>query len=327
MIKKVFQRFRWITQDLLFSSGLGKSLLQPQPGTGRIIVYHGIDTAGRKDLNMRFISAKEFEAQLRYCKTHFNILSLDDFFEKKFHPEKFNVAFTFDDGYRNNLTLALPILEKYQVPATFFITGIAETDCPLLWADCLDIASTLSAEKIEIQGTPYIKRGKAYYHPDGRSLKNICIHSELDFLDELVEKLLHLTRFDTLPEWDDYWKMLTREEIRELAASPLATIGVHGYHHTNLRVIAFQEACDELLKCKRWLESCTGHSVNAVAWPYGQYSPEVAAYAANIGLDRQYALNFLFGESPENPTMCERLGIYPPLSLSNQMSVIIKGHY
>jgi peptidoglycan/xylan/chitin deacetylase (PgdA/CDA1 family) len=327
MIKKVLQKSRWLTKDLLFSVGLGRKMLQPQAGTGRIIVYHGLDTVGRKDLNMRFISVKEFEAQLSYCKTHFNILSLDDFFEKKFHPEKFNVAFTFDDGYRNNLTLALPLLEKYQVPATFFITGIAETDCPLLWADCLDIASSLTSETIEIQGTLYDKRGKEYYHPDGRSLKNICIHSELDFLDEMTGKLLHLTRFDTLPEWDDYWKMLTREEIRALAASPLANIGVHGYYHTNLRLIAFQEACDELLRCKHWLESCSGQSVNAVAWPYGQYSPEIAAYATSIGLDRQYALNFLFGETPENPTMRERTGNYPRLSLLNQMSVLIKGHY
>jgi peptidoglycan/xylan/chitin deacetylase (PgdA/CDA1 family) len=327
MIKKVWQKSRWLTNDLLFTMGLGKKMLQPQPGTGRIIVYHGIDTAGRKDLNVRFISAKEFEAQLRYCKTHFNILSLDDFFEKKFHPDKFNVAFTFDDGYRNNLTLALPILEKYQVPATFFITGIAETDCPMLWADCLDITASLTSLPFEIEGVLYKKKGKEYYHPDGRSLKKICIDSPLSFFNKMIQKLLEITRFDLKPELAEYWEMMSAEEIRQLAESPFATIGVHGYYHTNLASIPLQDACEEILSCKTWLESVSLKKVNAIAWPFGLYSPEIAAYAQNIGLDRQYALNFLFDESPENPAVRERMGIYPRLSLLNQMSVIIKGHY
>lgn len=327
MIKKVWQKSRWLTNDLLFTMGLGKKMLQPQPGTGRIIVYHGIDTAGRKDLNMRFISANEFEAQLRYCKTHFNILSLDDFFEKKFHPDKFNVAFTFDDGYRNNLTLALPILEKYDAPATFFITGIAATKRPLLWADCLDIATSLANRPFEMDGIVYKKRHKEYFHPDGRSLKKICIDSPLSFLNKMIQNLLEMTRFDLQPELAEYWEMMSAEEIRLLADSPLATIGVHGFYHTNLASIPFRDACDEMIRCKTWLESVSFKKVSAIAWPFGQYSPEIAIYAQDIGFDRQLALNFLFNESPENPNIRERLGIYPQLSLLNQMSVINKGHY
>ena len=84
-------------------------------------MYHGVRT-GQLRINGRHITAKHFEKQLQYFKRKFSVVPLDQLCEMKFAgvvPEKHAIALTFDDGFVNNLTVALPLLEKYGLPATF----------------------------------------------------------------------------------------------------------------------------------------------------------------------------------------------------------------
>ena len=61
-------------------------------------------------------------------KKNCNVISLSDYFEKKFDNKKINVAITFDDGYTNNLTEALPLLKKYNFRAVIYL--LAHNDIP-----------------------------------------------------------------------------------------------------------------------------------------------------------------------------------------------------
>ena len=71
------------------------------------------------------IDIYEFENQLRYLSKTYTFLSLDTLvrYIKKNRqlPNKVAVI-TFDDGYKDNYTYAFPILKKYNVPATIFLT-------------------------------------------------------------------------------------------------------------------------------------------------------------------------------------------------------------
>jgi peptidoglycan/xylan/chitin deacetylase (PgdA/CDA1 family) len=64
-----------------------------------------------------------FEAYCRFFKRHFRVVSLRDLVQKLERGEKLNreLAITFDDGYRDNFENAAPVLEKYGLPATFFV--------------------------------------------------------------------------------------------------------------------------------------------------------------------------------------------------------------
>ncbi len=63
-----------------------------------------------------------FKANIYFLKRSMNVVSLEDFFLGRLSTKKINVVITFDDGYKSWLTYAVPILKKFGLPATFFVT-------------------------------------------------------------------------------------------------------------------------------------------------------------------------------------------------------------
>uniref|UniRef100_UPI00232FEA3E polysaccharide deacetylase family protein n=1 Tax=Acinetobacter baumannii TaxID=470 RepID=UPI00232FEA3E len=92
-----------------------------------ILMYHGISKDSYNIFNTRHSGVNDFESHLKILKNNFHVISLSDFFESKFIKGKKNIAITFDDGYLNNFTNAIPLLQKYNLPATIFVTGINNT--------------------------------------------------------------------------------------------------------------------------------------------------------------------------------------------------------
>ncbi|NLD61351.1 polysaccharide deacetylase family protein [Candidatus Sumerlaeota bacterium] len=93
-----------------------------------VLLYHRIDTppAG-KPPHAVFIEPYRFENHLRWLKRlgwqGLYLSDLVDCLDNGTHPDKRSVAICFDDGHRDNLTNALPILKKYQFPATVFVVA------------------------------------------------------------------------------------------------------------------------------------------------------------------------------------------------------------
>ena len=90
-----------------------------------ILMYHRINDNeyGYASLS---VSRHNFEKQLRHLKNNYKIISLDTlcgFIGSRKMPSEDCVAITFDDGYKDNYTNAYPILRKYEVPATIFLTS------------------------------------------------------------------------------------------------------------------------------------------------------------------------------------------------------------
>jgi len=326
IVQKINYRLKCFATDGLCKLGFRPLILKERPGN-RILVYHGIDQVGQTHLNARFLSADLFEQQISYFKQHFSILPLKNLFEGNTAPDRMNIAITFDDGYRNNLTYALPILEKYEVPATFFITGIRDTDFPMLWADYLDIASHLSSAPVEIDGQVYQKRGREYYNAAGQSLKSVCKQRTWSFKKLLYTAFPEAGHMEAWEEYKIYWEHLTVEEIRQLAASPFAEIGVHGYLHDNLGVCDLEDASSVLSKAKRFLEKSTEKEMSSLAYPDGSYSRQLVKAAKAMGFDQQYAADYLFAEDHTDPDIIDRFIINPFISLDNQIRTILSGKY
>ncbi|MFH1457588.1 MAG: polysaccharide deacetylase family protein [Candidatus Omnitrophota bacterium] len=106
-----------------------------------ILMYHSINLKVPFG-NRMVVSVKSFERQMRFLKDHrYNVVPLETLAdlvrEQKKIPPK-TVAITFDDGYKDNYTLAFPVLKKYNLCATIFVI-LDEIDRPqgdrLSWQD------------------------------------------------------------------------------------------------------------------------------------------------------------------------------------------------
>jgi len=311
---------------ILFKLGFGKFLLKNRYGE-RILLFHGIDRVGETKYNSRFMSTVFFEEFIKYITTHYNVISLDDFYQKKFKKDTLNIAITFDDGYLNNYTYAVPILEKYKVPACFYITTIHEK-APYLWADFLDLVSYhTNKEEIIFERNLYRKNDKKEFIWNGISLKNVA-----KALPYNVLKLLYDVFEDdwkTLPPKDveDYWKLMNAEQIKEIANHPLFTIGAHGETHASLVDIPLEDAKQEIANSKQQLEIICQQPITEFAFPFGFYNQEVIEYCEEIGFKRLLLVDYNTKEDAKNQACQQRFVMNPYISMEQQLACLLKGSY
>jgi peptidoglycan/xylan/chitin deacetylase (PgdA/CDA1 family) len=107
-----------------------------------ILMYHSVaaeDEARFIEPGNR-IAPAVFERQMAFLRRERRVVALAELVDEVARgrtPPAGTVCITFDDGYRDNLTLAAPILEKYRLPATLFLaTGLVER-AENQWSDTL----------------------------------------------------------------------------------------------------------------------------------------------------------------------------------------------
>lgn len=103
----------------LFRSGLYRLLLR---GKAVIVAFHSIDATGSG--GSISVSHKLFREYCDFFSRYFEVVTLSSLVEdlKAGRDVSGKLVITFDDGYKDNHTLAAPALEKYGLPATFFVT-------------------------------------------------------------------------------------------------------------------------------------------------------------------------------------------------------------
>jgi len=292
----------------------------------RIIIYHGICKANPLKFNTLFVTEKTFEAHLKFYKKHFNVVSPDDYYRQNFSNNKFNICLTFDDGFANNYKYVLPLLKKYELPATFFITAIRVAGYDILWNDFLSIIGRYGPEMIAFNGEDFIK---------DKDLKYISIADDVRLAEKLrdtgfeekaklMRDLYPLAPFKTKASDEDYWLQMNAEQVKEMADCPLVTIGSHGYYHNDLAQIDLANTKEELVLSKQYLENIIGRPVSSIAFPYGSYSEVVAKAAQEAGYEQLLGTDF--GDYRDD-TMRERFAVNPFISVNNQMYATVKGSY
>lgn len=286
-----------------------------------ILMYHGVCNIPNP-YNKRHCYLNDFERQIAYLKKNSQVLSLKDFFEQKFHPNKTNIAITFDDGYLNNYSLALPILEKYQVPASMYITGLANDASPFIWADFLQIVAAHLQRNFRLEGEEFcVKNQQIIRVSDGKQLLHIIKHEKPEYhYKQALYAELH-SEFETVKEkTSQLWKLMNDEQIRHVSQSTYISIGSHGLLHNNLGNINIEHAKKEITASKSYLENLTQKEVTEIAFPDGSYSAEVMHFCQANGIRYQLAAEHFAQESDsELAHLRKRNGIYQIGSWSNQL--------
>lgn len=324
MIQRIIGKLGRMHNDFIFSTGIGASRsLRNTPNT--ILMYHGIDIDGGNRFNGRHTRQRDFIEHLRFMRKHAHIISLHDFFEGKFLPGRPNFAITFDDGYRNNFLYAKPVLEEAKVPATFFITGLNQVHQDILWADFLNIASTLTHQDIVIDGQDFRQKNGVYQSVDsGKSLYEVIKHDRADsaYKKSMMDAFKNLYDFKSDASFDVYWKLMSDAEIQICGDSEFIEVGSHAYLHNNLSSISHQSAVEELQKSRQYLESLTQQPLLSLGYPDGSYSREIVGAAEDLGFRYQVAAEgFHFKEDAQDNRLRDRVGMYAIDTCANQLMV------
>ena len=104
-----------------------------------VLVYHSISSPAEPMAGDIDISPTRFAQQLEWLARSGKVVSLEATLN---HARKDAIAITFDDGYRDNLTVALPLLEKFNLPMTLFVVaGFVGSDGYLSEAELREISS------------------------------------------------------------------------------------------------------------------------------------------------------------------------------------------
>jgi peptidoglycan/xylan/chitin deacetylase (PgdA/CDA1 family) len=233
------------------------------------------------------LPTRVFERQVQYLARHYVVLPVDDLVERLGGSgvPRNAVAITFDDGYRDTLTDAAPILARYGLPATVFLaTGFIGT-AEVPWYDRLAAAFKLAAK-------PAVRA------PWGEELR---LASDASRLSALHRVLAHLK---ALPERDFQAArsglladlgagegravknaMLNWDDVHALRGLGFR-IGAHTVTHPILSRVSLDRARREIIESKSTIADACGSAPRAFAYPNGgtaDYTPAVVDIVKSAG--------------------------------------------
>ncbi len=248
-------------------------------GIGHILMYHRVvdNLPTKKSMGARIETSKShFENQLDYfINHHYQFFSMDEVFfnlQQK-TPSKNFVSITFDDGYKDNLTIAYPILKKRGIPFCVYIT----TDFPdrkaiLWWYLFEDLFNRNQSINISYHG--------AHFNFDCSSpqmqqqvelkLRRMIKTCPPHLLKELLKEMFEHNHVELFQKTRQL--VLSWEEIKLLSQDPLVTIGAHSIHHHALNILSDSELMHEYRMSRRAIENVIAKPVLHFAYPYGSKS-------------------------------------------------------
>ncbi len=269
--------------------GVTSTLLAARRRSPVILRYHRVHPDGFEPPYELGISRSVFEAQLDYLSRECAPVSLEELrvglFEGRRLPER-AVALTFDDGYRDNYTEALPALRARRLPATVFVTaGHLDSGRRFWWDELAGAAFAAASGRYAID----LGRGPQEVRLDGAS-------SRRQLVDEVcarVKKLPHgeaqawlSSVSGTLggaPAEDR--SVLSWREVREMADAGVE-IGSHTLDHPVLSRLEPEEAERQVVASRRLIEERLSRPVRFFAYPNGtreDFTPRVEQAVRRAG--------------------------------------------
>ncbi|MDE3106190.1 MAG: polysaccharide deacetylase family protein [Acidobacteriota bacterium] len=245
--------------------------LRNRPGV-LVLNYHRIGQRSSSNFDRQIFSATadEFDAQLRYLKQHFSVVTPDELqqlVDGTLPVSDLHIAITFDDGYLDNYTTAFPVLQSNGCKAIFFLVAdyVGSTTVPW-WDEIAYLVRNTQKSKlhlswpqpllVELEGDHETAIRTVLQHFKRSDNRNSAL-----FLEQLREitavQLPHRSR-----------RFLSWEEAREMQRAGMM-IGSHTQTHPILGQITADRQSWELSESKQLMESLLGSPITSLAYPVG----------------------------------------------------------
>jgi len=226
-------------------------------------------------------TADWFRGLIRMLALNFEIIGLSEALDRAAEGSLSGrtLSITFDDGYADNYTVALPILQEFAAPATFFVAS-GFIDGGRMWNDTI------------IETMRRLDEGRYEIDVPGQSACELT-----DWDSRRTAAALVITAWKHLPpaerqaRVDDLARrigdlptdlMMTRGQLRALSATPGVTVGGHTRSHPILAALSPGEARDEIEGGKHDLEAMLQRELTLFAYPNGKFAHDYRAEHASL---------------------------------------------
>jgi peptidoglycan/xylan/chitin deacetylase (PgdA/CDA1 family) len=270
-----------------------------------ILMYHRV-TDLSNDPYLLAVKPKHFAEQLEVIRRFCTPVTLSQLVEALRHGKTLNraIVITFDDGYADNLHCAKPLLQRYEIPATVFVTAGYLEKRREFWWDEMDRAllqpGTLPHRlRLDINQTAYeweLGEATVYTEKDYRCYNDWHIERQDDptsrhrLFRALYSAVANLPTIDRQKVLDDLllWagaesaarpthRTLTTDELVLLHEGTLIEIGAHTMTHPFLSTLSANDQRSEIQESKSILERILNQPVTSFAFPHGSSNAETDA--------------------------------------------------
>lgn len=272
LIKKAVISAGLETSAVLAHAGL----MAASRGRGAIFTLHHVRPYAERlpDPNRHLEISPEFlDATLTQLKADgYRFVALDDIpalLEEPAGGPPF-AAFTLDDGYRNNAALARPVFERHAAPFTVFVCkGFSERTHGMWWETLAELVRRADGFDYWIDGETLSFETRTITE---KSVAFAAVAASVNMIDEAcaVARLNALAArhgIDDLAIVDRL--VMTADELRVLAAHPLASLGAHTVSHRALGLLSDDVVLTELNESADYVAAIAGKRPASFAYPYG----------------------------------------------------------
>jgi len=258
-----------------------------------VLVYHQVTTQEEK-YSLGGITQKQLDQHVTLLKKAFNILSINEALLKLTSGTlpKNSLVITFDDGYKDNVENALPVLKKHKVSGLFFVCpGLIESE--YMWNDVLVeyLQAENSKQKIASVLNEYELDRDEIIDSLGSNEKGISkIVSLVKYLEsnersDLCKSLL--SKIDT----SKLKQLMSADNINQLDKSGM-DIGSHSLTHPILSCQNNDQALNEIVASKVKLEELISSEIRYFAYPNGKLNRDYNDSHAKMVEDAGYQAGF-----------------------------------
>ena len=228
-----------------------------------------------------------FEKCIKYISQNYEVVLLEELIiSNKIHPQKKYATIMFDDGYKDNIEFAAPILEKFKCKASFYVvTDCIDNNIPtwthilehlfqftkkneiLIDFECLPAELKITNLNTAEAKIEYIKKLKPF-------IKKLSHADRASILDRIVKTYSDVALPKLMMNWTDIQKLRRNGHY----------IGSHTSSHCMLGTMNNkQEIKDELLNSGKKIEEKLGYFPISVSYPVGSFNDQTIQNAKATG--------------------------------------------
>ena len=263
---------------LFRATGLHRLLAPVTRGRGAILMFHHVCATQSQPFapnSLLEITPEFLQAVIELVRARgFEIVSMDEALRRlarqPTNGEKPFVVLSFDDGYRDNLDNALPVLKRLEAPFILYVTtGFADRTAHLWWRELEAAVRALDDVSIQINGQTLTFPARTSAQKSAAFAKaywQLRAMPEPEMLDQIAE-LCENAGVDgralveaACMDWP---------AIEAISREPLCTIGVHTLTHAMLAKQDALAASREMSESRRVIEAHTGKPARHLSYPVG----------------------------------------------------------